>query len=199
MPSTVLITSSTCCVINDSTSSGAAPGSPTRTETVGRSTAGKRSTPSGRNQPHQPRPATRQSSSRRQAGEYRFQLVFALCGCGYSTTSTGCPDCRLPGSTITFSPRNSGDDLRKLIAATPGRDRFLQCLTVLHNDHFLDSGKRDDRVIRHRHSHLRIVGNDLGMRKRTGRSLPLFRTSASTTSIRFCSAITGLSRMILPT
>src|SRR5688500_1806689 len=46
MPSTVLITSSTCCVINDSTSSGAAPGSPTRTETVGRSTAGKRSTPS---------------------------------------------------------------------------------------------------------------------------------------------------------
>src|SRR6185436_17246361 len=46
MPSTVLITSSTCCVINDSTSSGAPPGSPTRTETVGRSTAGKRSTPS---------------------------------------------------------------------------------------------------------------------------------------------------------
>jgi hypothetical protein len=37
MPSTVLITSSTCCVTSDSTSSGDAPGSPTRTETVGKS------------------------------------------------------------------------------------------------------------------------------------------------------------------
>src|ERR1043166_4810979 len=46
MPSTVLITSSSGWVTSDSTSSGAAPGKPTRTETVGTSTEGKRSTPS---------------------------------------------------------------------------------------------------------------------------------------------------------
>ncbi len=45
IPSTVLTTSSICCVINDSTSSGAPPGRPVRTLTVGRSTEGKRSTP----------------------------------------------------------------------------------------------------------------------------------------------------------
>src|SRR5215217_9284618 len=46
IPSTVLTTSSSGCVTSDSTSSGAAPGRLTRTETVGRSTEGNRSTPS---------------------------------------------------------------------------------------------------------------------------------------------------------
>src|ERR1043165_5719219 len=53
IPSTVLTTSSFGCAMSDSTSSGAAPGNPTRTETVGRSTEGKRSTPS-RKKPAEP-------------------------------------------------------------------------------------------------------------------------------------------------
>ncbi len=45
IPSTVLIASSSGCETSDSTSSVEAPGSEVRTETVGRSTEGKRSTP----------------------------------------------------------------------------------------------------------------------------------------------------------
>jgi hypothetical protein len=46
MPSTLFTTSSISSEISDSTSSGAAPGNEVRIITVGRSTAGKRSTPS---------------------------------------------------------------------------------------------------------------------------------------------------------
>jgi hypothetical protein len=46
MPSTVFTASSISSEISDSTSSGAPPGSVVRTLIVGRSTAGKRSTPS---------------------------------------------------------------------------------------------------------------------------------------------------------
>ena len=46
IPSTVLITSSRGLEICDSTSSGEAPGSVVNTRTVGKSTDGKRSTPS---------------------------------------------------------------------------------------------------------------------------------------------------------
>jgi len=46
MPSTVLTTSSIISVTSVSTCSGGAPGSVVRTETVGRSTDGSRSTPS---------------------------------------------------------------------------------------------------------------------------------------------------------
>ena len=46
MPSTVLTASSMRCDTSVSTSSGEAPGKVVRTRTVGRSTEGKRSTPS---------------------------------------------------------------------------------------------------------------------------------------------------------
>ncbi len=106
MPSTVFTTSSTCCVTNDSVSSGAAPGKPMRTETVGRSTEGKRSTPSLK-KPAAPTTTSDNTIIDAKTGR-RIQISANFCMLNwtddYSTTSTACPDWRLPGSTTTFSP-----------------------------------------------------------------------------------------------
>src|SRR6185503_16954656 len=124
MPSTVFTTSSIGCAMSDSTSSGAAPGSPTRTETVGRSTEGKRSTPSLK-KPAEPTTTSDKTIIVAKTGR-RIQISASFCNlvlrslyvvlCSFGrqsnqkvqsskiyspSTSTGCPDCRLPGSITT--------------------------------------------------------------------------------------------------
>ena len=77
MPSTVLTTSSIGCAMSDSTSSGAAPGRFTRTETVGRSTEGKRSTPSLKN-PAAPTTTSERTIMAAKTGR-RIQISASFC------------------------------------------------------------------------------------------------------------------------
>src|SRR6185369_10105179 len=163
MPSTVLTTSSIGCATSDSTSSGAAPGRLTRTETVGRSTEGKRSTPSLK-KPAAPTTTSDRTIMVAKTGR-RMQIsanfciaVFYMPFVALFNYFDSLP--RLQVARIDdhfFADINSRHDLREVRAASSGRDRFLQRFSVLDHDHFLDSGKRDDCIVRHSHRHLRIV------------------------------------------
>src|SRR6185369_8429321 len=55
----------------------------------------------------------------------------------------------------------------EFVVTPAGRDRFLQCFSILNDDHFLDARKSDDAVVRNGDSHLRVVRHDLGAHKRS--------------------------------
>src|SRR6185369_3595693 len=170
MPSTVLTTSSIGCATSDSTSSGAAPGRPTRTETVGRSTEGKRSTPSLK-KPAAPITTSDNTIMVAKTGR-RMQISASFCNCFYVPFVAlfnyfdSLP--RLQVARIDddfFTDIDSGHNLRKIRSTATGRDGFLQRFSILDHDHLFDTRKRDDRVVRHSDRHLRIVRDDLGVRK----------------------------------
>src|SRR6185295_10238671 len=185
MPSTVLTTSSIGCAMSDSTSSGAAPGRLTRTETVGRSTEGKRSTPSLKN-PAAPITTNERTIMAAKTGR-RIQISANFCiktnrpDRAYTTLLT----ClvydfdsltRLQVARIDnnlFPNIDSGNDLSKFTGTPASRDRFLQRFSILNGDHFLDTRKSDDGIVRNCHSHLRVVGHDLSVSKRSGPQLSI--------------------------
>src|SRR5215211_4107072 len=139
IPSTVLTTSSSGCVTSDSTSSGAAPGRPTRTETVGRSTEGKRSTPS-RKKPAAPTTTSDNTIIVAKTGR-RIQISASFC-IKNNKTCVWLVDnfdslTRLQVARINnylFPDINSRNNFRELSATATGRDRFLQCFSVLDSD-----------------------------------------------------------------
>src|SRR5689334_18185511 len=175
MPSTVLMTSSIGWATSDSTSSGDAPGKLTRTETVGKSTEGKRSTPSLK-KPAVPITTSDNTIIDAKTGR-RIQISASFC-ITYDGSLVNHFD-SLPGLQVArinhhfFTDVNAGHNLRKLRTATTGRDRTLERFSVLHDDYFLDSSKRYDRVVRHRDRHLRVVRHDFGVRKRPGPQRPV--------------------------
>src|ERR1041385_7724493 len=162
MPSTVLTTSSIGCAMSDSTSSGAAPGRLTRTETVGRSTEGNRSTPSLKN-PAVPITTSDNTIIDAKTGR-RIQISANFC-ITYNEGSLVNHFDSLPRLQVAridyhfFTDVNAGDDLRKFRTASASRDRTLEGFSILHHDHLFNTRKRYDRVVRHGHRHLRVVGN----------------------------------------
>src|SRR6185503_15965053 len=166
MPSTVLTTSSICCVTSDSTSSGAAPGRPTRTETVGRSTEGKRSTPS-RKKPAAPTTTSDSTIMVAKTGR-RIQISASFCNFYFLyllrlidnfDSLTGLQVARI--DYYLFPNVNSRNDLSEFSVTAPGRDRFLQRFSVLNHNHFLDACKSNDCIVRNCDCHLRVVGDNL--------------------------------------
>ena len=105
IPWIVLICSSSRWATWVSVSSVEAPGSSTRTLTVGRSTVGKRSTPS-RNQLAAPMTTKPMTSMVANTGRL-MQTSASFCMAVYGTTVTGWPPTRLPGTVTTGSPRLS--------------------------------------------------------------------------------------------
>src|ERR1041385_4690688 len=162
MPSTVLTTSSIGWAMSDSTSSGDAPGKLTRTETVGRSTEGKRSTPSLKN-PAVPMTTSDNTIIDAKTGR-RIQISANFC-ITYNDGSLVNHFDSLPRLQVAridyhfFTDVNAGDDLRKFRTASASRDRTLEGFSILHHDHLFNTRKRYDRVVRHGHRHLRVVGN----------------------------------------
>src|ERR1051325_2997514 len=178
MPSTVFTISSIGCATSESTSSGAAPGRVTRTETVGRSTEGKRSTPSLK-KPAAPTTTSDNTIMVAKTGR-RMQISANFCMEKFNRSYLAIGPIlenlvnyfdslpRLQVARIDdhfFTDIDSVYDLSEISGAATGRDRFLERLSVLHHEHFLNAGKRDDRVVWHRHRHLRVVCDDLGVRK----------------------------------
>src|SRR5689334_3733699 len=176
MPSTVLTTSSIGCAMSDSTSSGEAPGKLTRTETVGKSTEGKRSTPSLKN-PAVPITTSDNTIIDAKTGR-RIQISANFC-ITYNDGSLVNHFDSLPRLQVAridhhfFTDVNAGDDLSKFRTTSAGCDRALECFSVLHHDHLLNASKRYDRVVRHGDRHLRVVGNDLRVSKRAGPQRPI--------------------------
>src|ERR1051326_1024392 len=170
MPSTVFTTSSIGCATSDSTSSGAAPGRLTRTETVGRSTDGNRSTPSLK----KPAAPTTTSDS---------TIMVAKTGRRMQISANFCTACLVPFVALLdyfdslprlqvaridnhfFTDIDSGHDFGEVRGTATSCDRFLECLPVLDHNHLLDTCKPNGRVVRNSDRHLRIVRHDLGVRK----------------------------------
>src|SRR5689334_4321566 len=176
MPSTVLTTSSIGCAMSDSTSSGEAPGKLTRTETVGKSTEGKRSTPSLKNPAV---PITTSDNTIIDAKTRRRIQISANFCITYNDGSLVNHFDSLPRLQVAridhhfFTDVNAGDDFSKFRTASAGCNRALECFSVLHDDHFLNARKRYDRVVRHRDRHFRVVSHDLRVRKRAGPQCPI--------------------------
>src|SRR5690349_19150621 len=170
MPSTVLTTSSIGCAMSDSTSSGEAPGKLTRTETVGRSTEGKRSTPSLKN-PAVPITTSDNTIIDAKTGR-RIQISANFC-ITYNDGSLINHFDSLPRLQVAridhhfFTDIYAGDDLRKFRTASASRDRTLEGFSILHHDHLFNTRKRYDRVVRHGDRHLRVVSHYLRVRKRS--------------------------------
>src|SRR5689334_4816719 len=171
MPSTVFTTSSIGCAMSDSTSSGAAPGKLTRTETVGRSTEGKRSTPSLK-KPAVPTTTSDSTIMDAKTGR-RIQISANFCMdycrrklVNHFDSLAGLQVARIDNYFLTHT--HARYHFREFRTAPAGRDRSLECFSVLNDDDFLDSRKRHNRVVWHRDCHLRVVGDDLGVSKRSG-------------------------------
>src|SRR6185369_12258979 len=131
IPSTVLTTSSIGCAISDSTSSGAAPGRLTRTETVGRSTEGKRSTPS-RKKPAAPTTTSDSTIMAAKTGR-RIQISASFCNFGFLCPGglvynfdslAGLQVARIDNDL--FANINSRNDLSELIGTAASGDWSLE-------------------------------------------------------------------------
>src|ERR1044072_58234 len=72
-----------------------------------------------------------------------------------------------------FPNIDAGNNLSEIVVLPARSDRFLEGFSILNDDHFLDTGKSDDGIVRNCHSHLRVVGHDLSAHKRSGSQRPI--------------------------
>src|SRR5215831_20249578 len=163
IPWIVLICSSSRWASWVSVSSIEAPGSSTRTLTVGRSTAGNRSTPS-RIQLAAPTTTKAMTSMVANTGrlmQTSASFCMALLGHGDGLTAgevAGHGDDRIAALEAL-------DDLDVRAQAAAGRDAHLGRLALTDDQHLLDAGEHDDRGGRHGHHRLAHLGHDLDARE----------------------------------
>src|SRR5262245_36788889 len=164
IPWIVLICSSSRWATWVSVSSVEAPGSSTRTLTVGRSTAGKRSTPS-RNQLAAPTTTKAMTSMVANTGrlmQTSASFCIALLDRGDGLAAREVPRHGDDG-VAALEPV---DDLDVGAQTAPGGHPDLSGLALADDQHLLDAGEDDDRGRRHRHHRLAHLGHDLDPRER---------------------------------
>src|SRR5690242_1574841 len=144
MPWIVLICSSSFCVTWVSISSVEAPGSSTRTVTVGRSTVGKRSTPRRK---YDAAPTTTSA----------ITIIVAKTGRLMQTSASFCTRAlplgghSLAGRQVAglehdrFAGLEPGHDLDAVVGAAAGLHADLDDLALSHHEHLLDAGERHER------------------------------------------------------
>src|SRR6267378_3043353 len=159
-PWIVLICSSSFWVTCVSISSVEAPGSSTRTVTVGRSTAGKRSTPSRK---YEAAPTTTSAITIMVANTGRLmQTSASFCTRGLPLGVDG-----LAGREVARLQHDAlaglepGHDLDAVVGAPAGLHAHLDDLALAHHEQLLDARKRHQRGGGHANDGLRAVGDDL--------------------------------------
>src|SRR5215467_16213081 len=170
IPWIVLICSSSRWASWVSVSSIEAPGSSTRTLTVGRSTAGKRSTPS---RIQLAAPTTTNAMTSMVANTGRLMQTSA----SFCTALLGHGD----GLAAREVSRHGDDGIAALepvddldVGAQPaaGRHANLGGFSLADDQHLFDAGEDDERGRRHRHHRLAHLGHDLDARERAGPQEP---------------------------
>src|SRR5215813_1808685 len=159
IPWIVLICSSSFCATWVSVSSVDAPGSSTRTLTVGRSTVGKRSTPS-RIQLAAPTTTKAMISMVANTGRLMqtsasFCMALGADGDGLAADEVA----RLGDDGI--AALEALDDLDVLAEPAAGRHADLGRLTLTHQQHLLDAGEHDHGARRDRDQRLAHLAHDL--------------------------------------
>src|SRR5262245_3976645 len=170
IPWIVLICSSSRWASWVSVSSIEAPGSSTRTLTVGRSTVGKRSTPS---RIQLAAPTTTNAMIN----------IVANTGRLMQTSASFCMALRGDGDGLAAGevPRHGDDGIAALepvddldvgAQTAAGRHANLGGLALAHDQHLLAAGEDDERGRRHRHHRLARLGHDLDPREGAGPQEP---------------------------
>src|SRR6185295_10038340 len=156
MPSTVLTALSICSVISVSTSSGAPPGSVVRTETIGTSTEGKRSTPSEA-RAAAPTTTSARISMAAKIGR-RMQISASFCMSvareqRWRRARLGEPHRlallqRAGRAHHELARREAAHDLDAISRGVTERDRRFHGLALLHEQHLVETSKADHGAAR---------------------------------------------------